>query len=183
MASSPDVAAALSAVNAHDMPVHVQMRLAALSGDETITYLDAHQSSTIGGSRTTSGEVVAFTPRLVLQAVFQNSQARLDNPDANSHEATVRVKCWSRRALTTLSIDPDVADHRNTDAEWDDENGRWPARSRLTLTYTGQPVMTLPLSEHRNSKPETWAALPELVKSLHDDLATDTGYGVGSEVL
>ncbi len=84
MASSPDVAAALSAVNAHDMPVHVQMRLAALSGDETITYLDAHQSSTIGGSRTTSGEVVAFTPRLVLQAVFQNSQARLDNPDANS---------------------------------------------------------------------------------------------------
>jgi len=39
MASSPDVAAALSAVNAHDMPVHVQMRLAALSGDETITYL------------------------------------------------------------------------------------------------------------------------------------------------
>ena len=107
------------------------------------------ESSTIGSSRTTSGEVVAFTPRLVLQAVFQNSQARLDNPDANSHEATVR----------------------------------WPARSRLTLTYTGQPVMTLPLSERRNSKPETWAALPELVKSLHDDLATDTGYGVGSEVL
>lgn len=37
MTSSPDVAAALSAVNALDMPVHVQMRLAALIGDETIT--------------------------------------------------------------------------------------------------------------------------------------------------
>src|SRR4051812_17001472 len=153
--------------NPERFPPHVVWRLAVLTGEQSIQYVDVrHERSSPG---TATGKLVLFTDRRVLRVAMQD--APLSPHPSRPATFSITVDVWPRSSLTALQLEPDAQEGRNSDGGWTDLNivDRPAGDLSVTLTYA-DGVLTLPLASPRALDSERVAELLGFLPLLLDDL-------------
>lgn len=150
------------ALKYHEPPSHVSHRIAVLVSDpQDIQFLDA-----IGGDNRglESGELCLFTSSFVIHAKWESPEYE---PGLNGSSG-VRVRVWPRKALVSVEIGADSDGKTNIDGDWKGSIGKgWPGTGRITLRYSDQDNIILPLAYGRVVKGEhVMSFLPNLIDDL-----------------
>lgn len=139
------------------LPLHVAYRLHAVLGDHEVLWADSDVNvrQPDQGPQKLGGSIVIFTATTVVQLKLDGTALR-PQPD----ERTVALEAWPRSALRSLRFEA----AENADTDWESAwNAPWPRGGRARLTYEGQTVVVLPLSQ-------TGDGLADLLPQLLDDL-------------
>lgn len=142
------------------IPAHVMFRMAALVAGEPIVFGDVRLEA---DGRRVSGDAVAFTATRIIYATFDGAQL-----DGEPPRGSRTVNCHARARSDLQTVGAEAQDgNEDNDYAWHHNWGSViPAGAQLTLRYSDDVVVRLPLTLAEGRAARVDPFLPSLLADL-----------------
>lgn len=150
-----------------EVPGHAIWRMTVLLGNESWIYVDAENNS-IGSDGAMAGYAIVVAKTRIVAANWDGSYER-----PSGAASSVDVRTWSRRSLTSASIETVRDGGRNRDSQWTTltDDLKWPRYGQLVLRYGDNSTTEVRLPLRSRPSEDQRVRFMALVPQLLADLA------------